>query len=75
MEQLFKGYSALHWPLQTLPALEDFQRRQGHTVQLNLPLDLALGPPLPLTLWALVTTARYSLPGTQQQLRKSLLAE
>ena len=43
--------------------------------QLNLPLDLALGPPLPLTLWAQEKTAPYSLPGTEQELRNYLSDE
>lgn len=61
--------------MQTLPNTGRFQRRQGHKAQLNLPLDLALGPPLPLTLLAQVKTARYSLPGTEQEARKYFLAE
>lgn len=70
-----KGYSALHWPCKLSPTPGSSKRRQGRKEHLNLPLDLALDAPFPLTLWAQVKAARYSWPGTKRELRKYWLAE
>lgn len=65
--------TALTGPCKPCPALEGFKRRQGHKAQLNLPLDLALGLPLPLC-GPGERLLGLHLPGTQQGLPKYVLA-